>query len=58
MIKFCKKCLKTRPKDAKYCFSCGEELQVKELICSCGHELSAADNYCEQCGLKTAPVVA
>jgi predicted amidophosphoribosyltransferase len=57
MIKFCKKCLKTRPKDAKFCFSCGEELQVKELVCSCGNELSAADNYCEQCGTKTAPVV-
>jgi len=52
----CPKCQATLPKDAKFCFSCGEKmpaLQGGSVTCpGCGKEVPAGSKFCMECGYK------
>lgn len=50
----CVKCGAVLPKDAKFCFQCGEKVEVpQKIFCSnCGTEMQPEANFCTKCGTR------
>jgi len=52
-IKVCsnKDCLCSLPKDAKFCFKCGDA-QMTKFCTECGYQFPGVEKFCPECGTK------
>lgn len=50
----CVKCGMSLPKDAKFCFQCGEKVVIPQKIfcANCGNEMPPEANFCTKCGTR------
>lgn len=50
----CVKCGTSLPKDAKFCFQCGEKVVIPQKIfcANCGNEMPPEANFCTKCGTR------
>ena len=50
----CVKCGTSLPKDAKFCFQCGEKVVIPQKIfcANCGNERPPEANFCTKCGTR------
>lgn len=50
----CVKCGMSLPKDAKFCFQCGEKVVIpQKIFCTnCGNEMPPEANFCTKCGTR------
>lgn len=49
---YCMNCGKLLPETAKFCFECGEKVEIKSICLNCSAELVEGAKFCMECGQR------